>query len=605
MTTHQTIIDVTQRIQKRSQPFRHAYLNTIEAAQHQPGRAHIGCGNFAHATAACSARDKNVMHSESIANIAIISAYNDMLSAHQPLKDYPDVIKDELHQLGAVGQFAGGVPAMCDGVTQGREGMELSLFSRDIIAQATAIALSHDVFDGVLCLGVCDKIVPGMLMGALAFGHLPVVFVPAGPMSTGMSNNEKQAVRQEYAAGTVGRTELLRAETASYHSPGTCTFYGTANSNQMLMEMLGLQLSGASFVPPTDPLRTLLTRQSARHVLDMSKMGSHYRPVGRVVDEKAIVNAIIGLLATGGSTNHTLHLIAIARCAGLIINWDDFSELSAVIPLLARVYPNGNADVNDFHATGGLQQVVGELLDAGLINETVETVMGIGGMQSYATAPTENNGRVTWHAINRAAANRNILATVAEPFASEGGLKVLAGNLGRAVVKVSAVDKKYWQVRAPALVFDDQQQLLDAFAEGLLECDFVAVVRYQGPKANGMPELHKLTPPLAVLQNRGFHVALLTDGRMSGASGKVPAAIHLTPECLDGGPLAKVRNGDMISLDCESGALNVEGIDPAEFDARVVGHPDLAGSQSGTGRELFANARRCAGAAEEGACILF
>lgn len=605
MATHPIIVDVTQRIRSRSQDSREAYLQKIKQASNRPRRSQISCGNLAHASAACNAHDKSLMARDESVNIGIVTSYNDMLSAHQPFQHYPDLIKEELSKQGATGQVAGGVPAMCDGVTQGRAGMELSLFSRDVIAQATAVALSHDVFDGVMCLGVCDKIVPGMLMGALAFGHLPLIFVPAGPMPTGLPNDEKQRVRQQYADGKASRVELLRAESASYHSPGTCTFYGTANSNQMLMEMLGLQLSGASFVQPDDPLRPLLTRYAAQRVVEMAKAGVGYRPAGEVVNEHAIVNAIIGLLATGGSTNHTLHLVAMARSAGILINWDDFADLSAVIPLLARVYPNGAADVNDFCAAGGLQVVIAELLDAGLLNETVETVMNANGVSAYTAVPRKEENTVTWVPVNREGNDPEILATVDEPFASEGGVKVLDGNLGRAIVKVSAVAEKHRVVRAPAVVFDDQQQLLDAFNEGLLDCDFVAVVRYQGPKANGMPELHKLTPPLAVLQNRGFHVALVTDGRMSGASGKVPAAIHITPECLDGGPLAKVRNGDLIELDCHAGTLYVVDVEKQAFETREVVCPDLSDKHVGTGRELFGAFRQNVSSAEEGACTLF
>jgi phosphogluconate dehydratase len=526
-----------------------------------------------------------------------------MLSAHQPLERFPALIKEAVRAAGGVAQVAGGVPAMCDGVTQGQAGMELSLFSRDVIALASAVALSHDMFDGALFLGVCDKIVPGLVMAALSFGHLPAIFVPAGPMTSGMSNAEKSRVRQLYAEGKLGRDALLEAESQSYHGPGTCTFYGTANSNQMLMEMMGLHLPGASFVNPDTPLRDALTRYAARRVTEITALGNDYTPVGEMLDERAFANGIVGLLATGGSTNHTLHLVAMARAAGIELNWDDFADLSAIVPLLARVYPNGLADVNQFHAAGGLAFLIGQLLDAGLLHADVRTVWGEGGLASYRREPFLSDGNLVWRDGPDASGDAAILATADKPFSSNGGLKLLTGNLGRGVIKISAVKPASHVIEAPALVFDDQEHLLAAFKRNELERDFVAVVRFQGPRANGMPELHKLTPSLGVLQDRGFRVALVTDGRMSGASGKVPAAIHVTPEAAQGGPLALLREGDIVRLDAAAGSLDAL-VDPAEWAARTPATSDLSRHHHGVGRELFAGFRDRVDAAERGATVL-
>jgi phosphogluconate dehydratase len=534
-------------------------------------------------------------------NVAIVSSYNDMLSAHQPFERFPEIIKRAAREAGATAQFAGGVPAMCDGVTQGEPGMELSLFSRDVIALSTAVALSHNMFDAALCLGICDKIVPGLLIGALQFSHLPTIFVPGGPMPSGISNDEKARVRQRFAKGEVGRDALLESEEKSYHSAGTCTFYGTANSNQMLMEVMGLHLPGAAFVNPGTPLRDALTAAAARRAVDIGAGGAEYTPIGHVVDERAIANAIVGLLATGGSTNHTIHLVAIARAAGIVINWDDFHDLSGVVPLLARVYPNGKADVNQFHVAGGMGYVIGELLDAGLLHGDTLTVAGAGGLARYCQQPhLDDVGSLAWRDVPRANADPGVLAPASAPFSADGGLKLLRGNLGRAVIKTSAVKPEHRVVQAPALVFDTQEAVMEAFDRGELRRDFVAVVRFQGPRANGMPELHKLTPLLGVLQDQGFRVALVTDGRMSGASGKVPAAIHVTPECLAGGPLARARDGDMIVLDGELGLLEAR-VDAAEWQARQPAVADLGASQHGMGRELFAAFRANALGAEEGA----
>jgi phosphogluconate dehydratase len=535
--------------------------------------------------------------------VAIVTAYNDMLSAHQPLEHYPELLRAHARTAGATAQVAGGVPAMCDGITQGEAGMELSLFSRDVIALATAVSLSHNVFDAALMLGVCDKIVPGLFMGALQFGHLSTVFVPAGPMTSGLSNDAKAKVRQQFAQGLVGREQLLESEAAAYHSPGTCTFYGTANSNQMLMEIMGLHLPGSSFVNPGTPLREALTRAALeRAVANTGKTGQPRIRLADVVTEKTIVNGIIGLLATGGSTNHTLHLVAMARAAGIVIDWNDFAELSHVIPLLARVYPNGKADVNHFHAAGGMGFLMRELLATGLLHGDVQTVMG-DGLAPYTQEPWLSGDQLAWRDAPATSGDTTVLRPVSEPFSADGGLRLLQGNLGRSVVKVSAVAPEHRVVRAPAVVVHDQQELQDLFKAGQLEKDFVAVVRYQGPRANGMPELHKLTPPLAVLQDKGFKVALITDGRMSGASGKVPAAIHLSPEALCDGPIAKVRSGDMITLDCEQGVLTLE-VTADELAARTITHPDLSHNAHGTGRELFGLFRSHAGAAESGASPL-
>ena len=535
-------------------------------------------------------------------NIGVVTAYNDMLSAHQPYEGFPALIKQGAREVGATAQVAGGVPAMCDGVTQGRPGMELSLFSRDVIAMSTAIALTHDAFDGALCLGICDKIVPGLVIGALSFGHLPVLFVPAGPMTSGVPNAEKARTRALFAEGKVGREELLRSEMASYHGPGTCTFYGTANSNQMMMEIMGLHLPGSAFVHPYTPLRDALTKAAARQVVDLAPGRQHYTPMAKVVDEKAIVNATAGLLATGGSTNHTLHLVAMARAAGIVLTWDDFNDLSAVTPLLARVYPNGAEDVNAFQAAGGMAFVVRELLRAGLVHEDVVTVAGPG-LHRYAQEPQlGDDGAATWRDGPSASLDDSLLRPVDDPFDAEGGIRLMSGNLGRAVVKTSAVKPEHRIVEAPAAVFDSQEAMVATFQRGELDRDVVVVVRFQGPRANGMPELHNLTPSLGLLLDRGYHVALVTDGRMSGASGKVPAALHLTPEALDGGALAYLRDGDLVRFDSVKGVLDVR-LDAAELRTRP--RATASNLAHGYGRELFANMRAVVGSAEQGACTLF
>ena len=592
---------VTDRIRQRSAATRADYLAHLEAARSKgPLRNALGCTNLAHGFAAAPSGDKIMLRESRHPNMAIVSSYNDMLSAHQPFERFPEIIKRAAREAGATAQFAGGVPAMCDGVTQGEPGMELSLFSRDVIALATAVSLSHNMFDAVLCLGVCDKIVPGLLIGALQFSHLPVIFVPGGPMPSGLSNDEKARVRQRFAKGEVGRDALLDSEARSYHSPGTCTFYGTANSNQMLMEVMGLHLPGAAFVNPNTPLRDALTAAAATRAVAISALGAEYTPIGRVVDERAVVNGIVGLLATGGSTNHTIHLVAIARAAGIVINWDDFRDLSDVVPLVARVYPNGKADVNQFHAAGGMGYVIGELLDAKLLHGDVTTVAGKGGLHRYREEPTLQDGQLAWHAAPQVSRDTSVLVPASAPFSADGGLKLLVGNLGRAVIKTSAVKAEHRVVLAPAIVFDNQEAVMAAFDRGELQRDFVAIVRYQGPRANGMPELHKLTPLLGVLQDQGFHVALVTDGRMSGASGKVPAAIHVTPECLAGGTLARVRSGDMILLDGDNGLLQAQVAD-AVWQARQPEVADLSVYHHGMGRELFAAFRANALGAEEGA----
>ncbi len=595
---------VTERIIERSRASRGAYLARIRAAAgDRPTRGGLGCSNLAHGVAACGAEDKKALQGDVVANIGIISAYNDMLSAHQPFEDYPARIKAAARAAGAVAQFAGGTPAMCDGVTQGQDGMDLSLFSRDVIALSTAVALSHDMFDAALCLGVCDKIVPGLLIGALSFGHLPILFVPAGPMPSGLPNKEKVRIREAFTAGEIGREELLAAECASYHSAGTCTFYGTANSNQMMMEFLGLQLPGGSFVNPGTALRDALTEEAVRAVLATTHLAGPeaYRPIGEIVDERAVVNGIAGLLATGGSTNHTLHLVAIAQAAGIRVTWSDFAELSSVVPLLAHVYPNGTADVNHFHAAGGLGFVMRELLDAGLLHEGVLTFRGRG-MSNFLAEPFLEEGGVAWREPPAESLDEKVLRPVARAFDREGGLKLVSGNIGRAVVKVSAVAPEFHRITAPARVFSSQEGLKAAFQAGELDGDLVAVITHQGPRANGMPELHKLTPYLGILQNKGHRVALVTDGRMSGASGKVLAAIHTTPEALDGGLVGRIRDGDMVTVDATSGVLEVQ---PAEgrLEDREISHPDLSSSHRGMGRDLFAAFRRQASGAEEGASI--
>jgi phosphogluconate dehydratase len=594
---------ITRRIRERSASTRTAYLARIERqARRERSTDRMGCANVAHAFAALPANDKLRVVAQRAPHIGVVTAYNDMLSAHQPYESYPALIRDAARALGATVQVAGGVPAMCDGVTQGLPGMELSLFSRDTIAMATAIALTHDVFDAALLLGVCDKIVPGLLIGALHFGHLPCVFVPAGPMSTGLSNSEKSKVREKAAVGAVGRDALLEAESAAYHGAGTCTFYGTANSNQMLLEAMGLHVPGAAFVHPHEALRAALTREAVATVLQRVR-GANFLPIGQMVDERVIVNAMVALLATGGSTNHLIHWVAVARAAGILIDWSDFAELSAATPLLARVYPNGQADVNQFQAAGGPGFVLRELMDAGLMHADVPAVSPRG-LRAHAEMPTLQGDKLRWRALPPDSGDTHIVRPAAAPFSTSGGLKLLTGNLGRAVIKVSAVPEDRHIIEAPARVFDSQEALQQAFKAGELERDFVAVVRFQGPRANGMPELHKLTPPLAVLQGKGFKVALVTDGRMSGASGKVPAAIHASPEALAGGPLAKLRDGDVIRLDAVAGRLEVL-VDPVEWAAREAAELSEAGAEDnghGLGRELFAGMRRNVISAEEGAC---
>ncbi|HEY0435686.1 MAG TPA: phosphogluconate dehydratase, partial [Phenylobacterium sp.] len=589
---HPVTAEVTERIVERSRASRAGYLERIEAARSAGvGRAKLSCANWAHAFAAESDSDKQRMRDPTAPNVAIVSAYNDMLSAHQPLERFPAIIKAAAREVGATAQYAGGVPAMCDGVTQGRPGMELSLFSRDVIAMSAAVALTHDAFDAALMLGVCDKIVPGLVMGALTFGHLPVIFVPAGPMTSGVSNSEKARVRALYAQGKATRDELLDSEMKSYHGPGTCTFYGTANSNQMMMEMMGLHLPGSAFVTPNTPLRDALTAAAPKRAVEIRDGGNDYTPMGHVVDAKSLVNALAGLLATGGSTNHTLHLIAMAQAAGLRLTWEDFDDLSRVTPLIARVYPNGSEDVNAFHAAGGMAFVIRQLLDAGLAHEDVLTVAGPG-LRRYQREPFLDDGRLVWREGTQASLNPDILRPVDDPFQAEGGIVLLKGPLGRAVMKTSAVKPEHRVIEAPAMVFESQEALQAAFHAGQLDRDFVAVVRFQGPRANGMPELHNLTPPLGVLLDKGFKVALVTDGRMSGASGKVPAAIHVTPEAADGGPLAQVRDGDIIRVDALKGALEIK-VDPRELASRERALAPAA--QGGYGRELFATMRRVAG----------
>jgi len=593
---------VTDRIRNRSVRSRESYLQRIDrAASAGPSRQTMSCSNLAHGIAACSAADKASLVSGPTANIAIISSYNDMLSAHQPFEAFPDVIRKAAHEAGAVAQFAGGVPAMCDGVTQGQPGMELSLFSRDVIAQSTAIALSHDMFDASICLGVCDKIVPGLLMGSLSFGHLPTVFAPAGPMESGLPNKEKARVREEYASGHVGRDELLKSESASYHSAGTCTFYGTANSNQMLMEFMGLQLPGGSFVNPGTPMRDALTIEAVRTVLQILP-GDNYTPIGRIVNEKAIVNAIIGLLATGGSTNHTIHLVAIAAAAGIRINWDDFSDLSSVIPQLTRIYPNGRADVNHFHAAGGLGFTMTTLLDAGLLHDDVQTIMGPG-LGNFCREPVLEQRAIAWKPVTKQSLDTSILRPVEDPFDAHGGLRLVQGNLGRAVIKTSAVKEKHHRIEAPARVFDTQQDFVDAFNRGEFNTDMVVVLTHQGPSANGMPELHQLTPFLRVLQGSGLRVALLTDGRMSGASGQVLAAIHVTPDTLGNGLIGKVRDGDLVLIDAQAGIMKVE-VSDTELNERPGPGPGSEDSADGMGRELFEMFRRNASDTEAGGTVL-
>ncbi len=605
MSADSRIEAITRRIVERSKPTREAYLDRVRA-QISKGvhRSVLSCGNLAHGFAVCSPGDKAALSGDQVPNLGIITAYNDMLSAHQPFETYPALIRKAAHEAGGVAQVAGGVPAMCDGVTQGQPGMELSLFSRDVIAMAAGIGLSHNMFDAAVFLGVCDKIVPGLVIAALTFGHLPSVFIPAGPMTSGLPNDEKSRIRQLYAEGKVGRAELLEAESKSYHGPGTCTFYGTANSNQMLMEIMGFHMPGASFINPNTPLRDALTREAAKRALAITALGNEFTPAGEMIDERSIVNGVVGLHATGGSTNHTLHLVAMARAAGIQLTWQDISDLSDIIPLLARVYPNGLADVNHFHAAGGMGFLIKQLLKAGYLHDDVRTVFGQG-LAAYTIDPQlGEDGTVVRQPAPEESADPKVLSRIEAPFQPNGGLKMLTGNLGKAVIKISAVKPERHVVEAPAIVFHDQQELQDAFKAGKLDRDFIAVVRFQGPKSNGMPELHRLTPPLGVLQDRGHKVALVTDGRMSGASGKVPAAIHVTPEAVDGGAIAKIKDGDMIRLDAIAGTLEVL-VDAAEFAARAPATPDLSGNEFGLGRELFAPLRRVAGAADMGASVLY
>lgn len=602
---HPVLESVTNDVIERSKKTRATYLARIdEAVQKGPHRAVLGCGNLAHGFAACSMTDKTDLAGDQKANIAIISSYNDMLSAHEPFKDFPTIIKEAAHQAGGIAQFAGGVPAMCDGITQGQPGMELSLFSRDVIAMATAVGLSHNMFDAALYLGVCDKIVPGLLIGALSFGHLPAIFVPAGPMPSGLPNKEKVRIRQLYAEGKVGRDELLKAESESYHSPGTCTFYGTANSNQMMVEMMGLHLPGSSFINPNTPLRDALTQKATQQVLSFTALGDDYRPIGHMIDEKAIINALVGLLATGGSTNHTMHLVAIARAAGIIINWNDFDNLSKIIPSITRIYPNGSADINHFQAAGGMGVLIRELSENGLMHTDVITVGNDKGMKQYTQEPTLRDGKLTWVDGPSESLDKEVIGSVEKPFASGGGLHLMKGNLGRGMSKISAVDPEHQVVEAPAMVFDHQDDVVAAFKRGEMNKDVIVVLRFQGPKANGMPELHKLTPPLGVLQDKGFKVALVTDGRMSGASGKVPSAIHLWPECADGNLMTKVRDGDMIRLDTQKGELNVL-VDEAELNSRMACVMANTEHHYGMGRELFDSFRQGVSTSETGAINMF
>ena len=601
---HERVRSVTERIRTRSAGLRTEYVErAAQARSAQATRTTLSCTNLAHGFAAMDQADKQQLRAARWPNLAIVSSYNDMLSAHRPLERFPDLIKLAAREAGAVAQFAGGVPAMCDGVTQGQPGMELSLFSRDVIAMATGVALAHNMFDAALYLGICDKIVPGLLMGALAFGSLPGLFVPGGPMPSGVPNKEKARIRQLFAEGKIGRDALLESEAQSYHSQGTCTFYGTANSNQVLMEVMGLHLPGAAFVPPNTPLRDALTSAAARRAAAITALGNEYLPIARIVDERALVNAIVALLATGGSTNHTLHLVAIARAAGMRIDWDDFADLSEIVPLLARIYPNGTADVNHFHAAGGSGFLIRELLSSGLLHADTTTVMGTG-LAAYTREPWLSENGLAWRAAPEMSGDVDVLRPMHDPFGADGGLKVLRGNLGRAVIKTSAVQPQHRVIEAAAAVFDDQEGVIAAYKAGRLTRDCVVVVRYQGPRANGMPELHQLTPALSSLQSKGFKVALITDGRMSGASGAVPAAIHLTPECLAGGPLGRVQDGDIVRLDSYAGTLEVL-VPAATLRSRSAPRPDLAHNAHGLGRELFATFRRVASDAETGAVSLF
>jgi phosphogluconate dehydratase len=600
MSLNKTIATVTDRIRERSRASRSTYLARMaEATEKGPARAHLSCGNQAHAYAAMG-QDKAELATGRAPNLGIVTAYNDMLSAHQPYEHYPELIRTTARRVGATAQVAGGVPAMCDGVTQGQPGMELSLFSRDVIALAAGVSLSHNTFDAAIYLGICDKIVPGLVMAAATFGHLPAVFIPSGPMTSGLPNDEKSKVRQQYASGEVGREALMAAEMASYHGPGTCTFYGTANTNQMLMEFMGLHLPGASFVSPNTPLREALTVAGIERAAAITALGNDYRPVGQILDERAFVNGIVGLMATGGSTNLVLHLPAMARAAGIVLDLQDFADLSNVVPLMAKVYPNGLADVNHFHAAGGLGYMIGELLKAGLLHEDVSTVAG-DGLHRYTEEPKLRDGALVWEAGAGTSLNDRILRPVSDAFQPQGGLQQLTGNLGRAVIKISAVSPDRRLIEAPVRIFHDQASVKNAFQRGEFKSDSIVVVRFQGPRANGMPELHSLTPTLAVLQDRGLKVALVTDGRMSGASGKVPAAIHVSPEAACGGPLAYLRDGDVVRLDADKGTL--EALVP-DLMSRAPVNPDLSHNQYGTGRELFAAFRAYAGPAETGGALV-
>ena len=595
---HPKIIEVTKRIAKRSLSSKHKYLNNITSMEHDndTDRNFVSCSNMAHAAAAAPSDEKNSILMNTKPNIGIVSSYNDMLSAHKPFEHFPKVIKAAATQFGATAQIAGMVPAMCDGVTQGRPGMELSLMSRDVIAMSTAVSLSHGVYDAALCLGVCDKIVPGLLIGALSFGHLPVIFVPAGPMSTGITNEEKNLVRKAFAKGDATREELLKAEISAYHGEGTCTFFGTANSNQMLMEIMGLHIPGSAFVHPHSDLRNAYNVVATKQALSISRKGKDIRPIGKIIDERSFVNAIVGLHATGGSTNHTLHLPAMAAAAGIKLLWEDFSDLSEITPLLARVYPNGNADVNQFHAAGGMSFVIGELLDAGLLDGTARTVWG-DNLFDYISEPTLKNSKLVWNKSKSKSFDSNILKSTKDPHQKNGGLKMLKGNIGRGVIKISAVNMDQQKIKAPAMVFDNQIDVKEAYDKGLLNRDVVIVVRFQGPKANGMPELHALTPILSNIQDLGFKVALLTDGRMSGASGKVPAAIHITPEAMDNGVIGKIKDGDEIEIDAVSGHINLN----ENYEDRASKFPNDRNDQRSFGRNLFSLLRQNATNAENGA----
>lgn len=601
---HPVVAEVTERIRKRSLRSRASYLNNMEQARSKgPQRGSLHCGNLAHGFAACPKQDKTNLRGMTKANIAIVSAYNDMLSAHQPYLTYPTLIKEAVSAAGGVAQFAAGVPAMCDGITQGQPGMELSLLSRDVIAMSASIGLSHNMFDGGLMLGICDKIVPGLLMAALSFGHLPFIFVPAGPMPSGIANQKKARIRQLYAEGKVDKSALLEVETASYHSPGTCTFYGTANSNQLIIEVMGLQLPGSSFIHPGTLLRDALTKLAAQQVLSLTDLGQHYMPIGQMMDAKNIVNGIVALLASGGSTNHTMHLIAIASMAGYLVNWDDFAELSAVTPLIAKIYPNGYADINHFQQAGGMAYFIHTLLEVQLLHEDVHTVMGYG-LRRYTQQPLLDNEQLVWVAGPSASMDEQIITSAKTPFKTQGGLQVLSGNIGRAIIKTSGLAVEKTKIKAPAVVCSSQEEFNQLFQKGALEQDCIVVVRYQGPKACGMPELHQLTPKLGVLMDKGYHVALVTDGRMSGASGKVPAAIHVTPEAIDNEVLSRIETGDIILIDAEEGILQLLITEDELMRRNKALHNDV-GLYQGSGRELFASLRSQFSGAEQGACSLF